>query len=575
MTKQKLILTGLAALSGLLLALAYPGWSFGSTWLTTSDLGWLAWIGFVPLFWSLFHIVSEYEHTRKRCGFLVGFAAGLIYFLIVFRWFWSIYPLDTLGIESRAISFFIILLVYLVSSTGMAMFWGLFGLVTGNCLPRSSPKAMVRGLLVTGKSKPYRLLITLPALFVLLEYALSWGFGFLWAGSGSFFGPHWTLGNLAYSLANNPLALKFASIIGIYGVTFAIIFVNYLIFTILKNKLAETRSTRAILVTRMALVVLILIALISGPKLIKQQTTKQENAGINFAVIQTAQPTRSFPNSQETLASFEEQLKLLNRVAKEYPESQLIIFPETSELFKNIALFLTPAQVQEYFNNLFTKPKLIIAGGKIIDDSQVYSRVFDLDTQNDIINHYDKRLLTPGGEFLPYPLKFLVWLFSKNTNSQFENLRELNIGGKDVSTVDFRGQFKTAPMICSELLSPNLVKQTSQNSDVIASMASYGIFHGKQVIARQMLAATRFRAAETAKPIITAANLGKSYAIDSRGNIIYLAPDSTSQILTGFVAFGTDKTWYNKVGDLPIILASLLIVISLNFLIWFREFRRP
>ncbi len=109
----------LAGLSGLLLALAYPGWGL--------DLGWLAWVGLIPLFWSLNHLATGYDRAQKR-SFAFGFATGLVYFLIIFRWFWSIYPLDSLGIQSKALSFVVILLMYIFSAAGMAIFWGLFGL---------------------------------------------------------------------------------------------------------------------------------------------------------------------------------------------------------------------------------------------------------------------------------------------------------------------------------------------------------------------------------------------------------------------------------------------------------------
>ena len=72
----------LQGLSGFLLALAYPGWGF--------NLGFLVWIGFIPLFYALAN------QSRSR-SFFTGFVAGLFYFLIVFRWLWSIYPLDTAG----------------------------------------------------------------------------------------------------------------------------------------------------------------------------------------------------------------------------------------------------------------------------------------------------------------------------------------------------------------------------------------------------------------------------------------------------------------------------------------------
>ncbi len=86
----------LAGLSGLLLALAYPGWSF--------NLGFLAWIGFIPLIYCL--------NAHKNC-FWAGFMVGLVYFLIIFRWLWSVYPLDTLGIQSKLASLIIIFIVYI------------------------------------------------------------------------------------------------------------------------------------------------------------------------------------------------------------------------------------------------------------------------------------------------------------------------------------------------------------------------------------------------------------------------------------------------------------------------------
>lgn len=531
-------------------------------------MGWLAWFGLVPLLWSLTHIASD--RNQKRYGFLLGFVAGSIYFLITFRWFWSLYPLDTFGIHSKILSFALVLLIYLVSSVGMAVFWGIFGLVIGKSKSNQS--------LITN----YQLL-TPPALFALLEYAQSWGFGFLWAGSGSLFGPHWTMGNLAYALVSNSLALKLTSFVGIYGVTFLIVFLNYLIFTILISKLRPTKMP----IVMGIFVGILLFAITFGPKLLTFSAVTNENTNppslkatkgqrkINFAIIQTAQQTKLSPSPQESLAGFKKQLELLNRVARKYPESQLIVFPEASDFFKNISLLLTPAQIQNYFTGLFKKPSLIISGSRIIEPTGlVYSRVFSLDTQNDILGFYDKRLLMPGGEFLPYPIRAITNLFSKFTVSQFGKLRELNVGKKVVSTLSFRDKFNIAPLICSELVSPNITRQTTQNADVIVSMASYGIFHGNRTIADQILAITRFRAAENGKSIIIAVNVGRSYVIDNRGDVVFLAQNNNPQILTGRVDVAQQKSWYNKFGDFPIILASLLLVMSSILLTWFKKSRR-
>ena len=84
---------------------------------------------------------------------------------------------------------------------------------------------------------------------------------------------------------------------------------------------------------------------------------------------------------------------------------------------------------------------------------------------------------------MSYPTKFIVNLLSKTKVSEFGEIREFSVGKNKVSTVNFRGQFSVAPLVCSELLSPGLTRQTTEGSDVIVGMASYGIFHGSVTLA--------------------------------------------------------------------------------------------
>jgi apolipoprotein N-acyltransferase len=540
-----------AGLSGLLLALAYPGWPL--------NLGFLAWIGLMPLFWGIKNL--QFYHDRDKIeGFLFGFFAGLVYFLIIFRWFWSIHPLDTLGIQNNLASFVIVLLVYIISSAGMAVFWGLFGLVYSLQLTAYSKK-LGNWKLETGN---WKLFLLAPVLFVLLEYARSYGFGLLWAGSGTLFGPHWTLGNLTYALANNPLILRLASLVGIYGLTFLVVLVNSALMVIFTRSCKNYHGKIVGVLLPVVLTATVLAAVEFLPKTLwlSKQKAAADNERINFAVIQTNQPTKISPAPKETLNAFKEQLDLLKQVAQRHPESQLIIFPEASDFFKNLSLFLTGAQIQNYFSNLFKEPRLIISGARIVDaDSHAYSRVFSLDTQKDIISFYDKRLLTPQGEFLSYPTRFIVNLLSKTKVSEFGALRELSIGKEKISTINFRGQFSAAPLVCSEILSPGLTRKTTQGADIIVEMASYGIFHGNTVLVKQNLAAARLRAAENRKPLITASNMGLSYAIESAGNIAKIAPNQAPQILTGNVAIGPQKSWYNGVGDTLVLLGCLGLLI--------------
>lgn len=528
----------LAGSSGLLTALSYPGWPI--------DLGFLAWLGLVPLLYSLV------KNPGRRNSFWLSFLAGAVFFLITFRWFWSFYPLDTLGINSGLVSFAIIFVLYAVSALVLAAFWGMFGLAICYLKEAGAKRSFVFWTLAGA------------SIFVLLEYARAYGFGLLWLGSGTLVGPHWTFGSLAYSLVNNHLVLKLSSCVGIYGITFLVVLANFLIL-----KLIEVWPDKK-MVRFIGIVIALFLLTLGVNRIYKTPGNNSAENGIRFTIIQTSRHTRVAPDSKETLENFKEQLALLNKAAKEHPENQIIVFPEASDFFKDLSRFLSGVQAQVYFTNLFREPHLLISGARVVDKNEVaYSRVFSLDTKNDIAGYYDKRLLTPGGEFLPYPVRLITNLISKNKVSQFGSFRELQVGRKETSTLNFHGQFSAAPIICSEFISPQLSSSITRGSNVIVGMASYGIFHGKPTFIRQNLALARFRAVENQKPIVMAANMGYSYALDSRGSVFLMAQDEKPQILTGTVVPGHGKSWYNKVGNLPTLLASLLLItgffLSLRF----------
>lgn len=537
----------LAALSGLILGFAYPGWKI--------DAGFLVWVGLIPLIFSLFSGPTAKGIGKYWFWFLNGFTAGLVYFLIVLRWILSIHPLNTLGIDNRLVSALIAFLIYFFSAFGIAVFWGLFSLLGSALVTKAGGQYKTKsGTIILG--------LALASFFVLAEYGQNFGFGFVWLGSGTVWGSHWTMGNLAYSLANNSLILKLDSFLGIYGVSFIIFIVNFLF-----SRIITSQKTPAGLLRRGVIVALAIWLISFGPSIIRTQKTDPAQ-NINFAVAQTNIETKAIESGADKLSSLREQLGLLDKIAKEHPATEIIVFPEASDLFKNITTILTTAQVKTYFQNLFSSPKLITAGAKVVNRDKVYSRVFYLDTKNGITGFYDKKLLTPGGEFLPYHIKWIANLFSKNKATAYtDSLRELSPGQNDNSAARFRNGVRVSTLVCSEILSPGLTRKLTADSDIILAMASYGIFHGNDTVNRQNMAVARFRAVETGKPIIESSNMGRSYAINGAGVVIAITPDERSQILTGSVGLYPLKPWYNRVGDFPILLISLITACLSFFLI--------
>ena len=509
----------LAITSGFLAALAY----------SYTDLGFLIFFAFIPFFLALIEVQPQ------SGGFGVGFVAGLTYFLYSFHWFLSLQPLDGLGISNHFLSLVLVLAVWLFVASILAIFWGLFGLLIVKLKHRLANRSVILEILVV------------PALFVLLEYLRAYVFSFVTFGSGGLLGPHWTFGNFAYALAGNSLFLGLASFVGIYGVLFIIVLINVSVFKLIAHKKIK----------HLMVIILFTVTLIIIGQIWERQVEGART--LNFSIIQTDQRHSLDDNSENGLNSFKKQFELLDRVIKESPESQVIIFPEGSNFFKNLSSFLTPAQIKKYFTDLAKDPKLIIDNSRVaVSQQTAYSRVLFLNSRQDIIGFYDKKILTPGGEYLPVFVKLVTSLVAPKNKASFESLVAFSTG-QDQKLASFNNtNFRAAA--CSDFLSPGLLRSQTQDTDVIIGLASTAIFHGSRALINQNLTINKFRAAENNTPIISAANTGLSYALDNRGNTIKIASDSSPQLLTGTVVIGAEKSWYNKVGDWPILLASLLLL---------------
>ena len=73
-----------------------------------------------------------------------------------------------------------------------------------------------------------------------------------------------------------------------------------------------------------------------------------------------------------------------------------------------------------------------------------------------------------------------------------------------------------------------------------------------------MLAISKFRAAENRKYIVISSNSGQSYIINPAGEVEKKTLGVGYELLTGSIVPNRDRTWYNYVGDWPILSLSLV-----------------
>lgn len=473
----------------------------------------------MDLFRKLFKLA-----VRVPRPFWWGFFAGSVYYAYIFCWFWSLYPLTALGVSSKPASFFLILFAYSLSAMCMGFFWGLFALVGSRIISKTSR-------LMT----PF----VLASLFVLTQYIQSWGFGIFWLGSGTLLGPHWTLGNPAYFFNDIPAVLRTASLWGIYGIDFLLALVVSAMGLYIWDRQYKKSLGLA----------LGIVVLIFGLGVYASSDTVSQDKNISVSLIQTKKSIKNSYEPSEIISDLSEKDTLLKQAAR---TSDVVVFPESAWFSRTLAQFMAPADIQRYFKALSPKSVLIVDNDRFPDGDSFRSRVLLIDSQNGLGESYDKRFLTPGGEFVPYLIKVIVSLFASS-----EPYVEFGKGSAE-NTLTYQNA-KLEVLVCSDIMSPGISR--TDGSGYIIGLNSLGVFGENKQISRQFLTMAQFRASENRKYVAMASNFGLSYIIDPHGKVEQKTGFSSYQILTGDIAPNTTVTWYNKLGDWPILTLSFVLVI--------------
>lgn len=469
----------------------------------------------------------------NKKSFWLGFLIGLIYFSYIFWWVWSIYPLDAFGVSSKYISIAILIFAFLLAISTMSVFWGILGIVISQT-KKSSLSIKFQPALIASA-------------YVLLEYLRAMFFSIFWYGSGGSIGPYWPFGNIAYWLADLRILSISASMWGIYGINFIIIFLATALFLFFSEKPSKKN------------LFIQFIAVISLPIFIYLFSNSLDNSKdlppIPVALIQTNIPSAGFDTADENLNDLKQKLTLLEKAA-ETSEGGIVVFPEGTNFLKSLGQFLGPDDVKKYFKNLSEKEFLVIDSVRILDEEENFkSRAIYINTKAGAIGFYDKQILTPMGEYLAYIIKWPLILLNTQLLEDFKTYREYT-PGFGTNIFKYNG-LSIQTLICSELISPQKAK--SSNSDLIIIAGSFSIWRDNPLPRAQAIAMARFRAIENGKSVLFASNSARSYLINKRGVIEKKTDSSGYELLTGTIVPNENQTWYNYIGDWPILLLSSVI----------------
>lgn len=481
----------LALLSSTLLFFASPG---------ALALPQLAWLALVPLFWSL-------DNQPPRRAALLGLICGLAYYLPLL--YWIVIVLATYGQVPLPIAVLALVFLALYMSCYLALFAFLCA-KTGPRLP---------------------LLVFAPACWVALDLIRGMLFtGFPWL-------------DLAYTQYNLPQLIQVADLAGHHGLTFLLVLANALIFTLAASLVRGKRiSPVAITIAASAL-----LLLASGYNFWRLQTLPAALAQTEQMEVAVAQG--NIPQDQKWQPAFQrETIDTYLRLSQEFfttRQPRLIVWPETAlpfypyehPLFLRLHSELTRPHQTYLLTGAPHREKTSAAGPLSYANS-----AFLLSPDGQVAGRYDKQHLVPFGEYIPFRriLHFASPLV--------ETLGEFTPGRSNTPLTCHNSRIGI--LICFESIFPDISRKQAQAGANLLVTLTNDAWFGRSSAPMQHLAMGVFRAVETRKTLVRAANTGISAFIDPMGRMQEASPLFTEYARSQPVALVNGLTCYVRWGYL-------------------------
>ncbi|MFC1736689.1 apolipoprotein N-acyltransferase [Candidatus Hydrogenedentota bacterium] len=471
----------LAVLSGIVTAISFPGFvtflqakPYIKPPMYCHGLP-LTFFCLVPLFFAL-------KGKRLRSAFALAFTSGFVFYLILVHWmgalvYWGGAP----GLVG-----------YVGLSAVMALYWGLFGVLA----------------LVVIKRTRFPDWLTIPCLWVLMEYGHS-NFpigGFCW-------------GNLGYSQAEDQNLIQWASIGGVYIVSFFMAVFNVLFYRAVSG--ARKLSVKALLRPVAAIACLIFVLQIIGGMLRKEQDDPPQEE-MNVSILQHGYT----PMMKWTLTDYRQTMLDMHTYLskKGTPDDvDLIVWPEASLpghlMESGFSKFKKAAEsVASEKNTYLLTGSLAYVEEELLDEEQKkgknrdrpsYNSAFLFGREGEFVDRYDKHHLAPFGEYVPFSehLPFLRSL------TLVPNDMKPGVAGKVLDT----DKARIGTLICFESTDPKMARdQVNKGAQLLVTISNLGWF-GASGCPIQELAISRFRAVENRAPVAKSGELGITCFIDAWG----------------------------------------------------------
>jgi apolipoprotein N-acyltransferase len=175
-------------------------------------------------------------------------------------------------------------------------------------------------------------------------------------------------------------------------------------------------------------------------------------------------------------------------------------------------------------------------------DPNPYNSVALLGPHGELISQYDKIHLVPFGEYVPYTNLFF---FVEKISTEAGNFKP----GTRIVVSPLGPNRRLGTFICYEAVVPDLIRQFARDGAQVFVNVTNDAWFGESPAPFQHLAMARMRAIENRRYLLRAANNGISAVVDPYGRIVTTLERNQRKLLDSAFDFETMLTTYARHGD--------------------------
>jgi apolipoprotein N-acyltransferase len=411
--------------------------------------------------------------------------------------------------------------------------------------------------------------------------ARSWGRRTLWAISGAalwvalemvvarlFTGFPWNLlGSSQYQMV--PL-IQIASVTGIYGVSFLLVWVSLSLLS--AGLMVVLRPTMRSAWVGEIILPMVVVALVFNFGFRQLATDSPSGRQLKVTLVQPSIPQTLIWDTSRDRERFHELTRLSEQALTNRPD--LLVWPEAA--VPSYARWDT--NTYPAITNLIRQHRswLILGSDDLglpahpahADDYEFYNASFLVNPDGEFVRRYRKRNLVVFGEYIPLVrwLPFVKWFTPIEGG--------FTPGNRTVPFALTNLDVKTSVLICFEDIFPHLAREYAEDdTDFLVNLTNNGWF-GESAAQWQHAAGALFRAVENGLPLIRCSNNGLTGWVDAHGRLRQIFHDDRGAIYgAGFMtaeipllAPGEKRppTFYHQHGDwfgwLCVGIAGMLVV---------------